>query len=358
MIKKLEDNKKLIFAGLMCLGALVLLFLDIVFLKFMLRQEYTSIGNFLLMFPLRLIGFLLLNFLALFPITYFVLAPRNLFFTFVKEGEAKMVMRGGTFRKAIIQWKGHKLDSNENVIEGTNRHLFGGLQFYGLWPLDNIYRYKFEWTSLTPDGSPLHHVPEILDYILLKQDVYFGEVKEAEDKEMFPLNVGFVLTLETVNPYKALFNVQNWIEAVISKTIPMVRNAMTRDKYENLIANTEDLNNGIGKNLDDSGLKKFFLEFYGVNVIAIQIQTIDPPEEYREATLKQFVAEQDAKRIVTLATADAEAYEIKKNALGGGKEGLDNLVALELADKIKTGDKIVVEGLRGLLTSGIFSKKP
>lgn len=144
--------------------------------------------------------------LGLFFLVYYVLAPDNKWSTFNQEGTGKVVMRGDKFHKGLIQWEGRTFDADWNVIAGREFHLFGGLRFVGWYPLDYIYRYWFEWTGLRPDGvTPLPHDPELLDYIMLKQDVYFGETKEAEDLERLPLDVSFVLTIRITNPYKALF---------------------------------------------------------------------------------------------------------------------------------------------------------
>jgi hypothetical protein len=111
-----------------------------------------------------------------FLLVYFILAPNNCFFTFVKEGKAKFVVRGDKFEKCLIQWEGHTFDYSKdhpekwNVIPGKERHILGGLRFYGLWPLFDIHIYKFRWTGVTEDGK-IQHKEEWLDYILLKDDV-------------------------------------------------------------------------------------------------------------------------------------------------------------------------------------------
>lgn len=271
-----------------------------------------SVIGTLFTIPLVILGFFLL--------IYFVLAPKNMWFTFIQEGTAKAVMRGDKFQKALIQWEGRTFGTVDErtweVVPGQERHLFGGLRFFGLYPLDYIYRYYFEWTGLKPDGiTPLPHEKELLDYIMLKQDVYFSKTEEAEDKERLPLDVSFVLTIKITNPYRTLFEVQNWLETIMSRTIAAVRDRISEETFEDLIAKPADIGKDIYNRLSETG--NSFDEFrtkYGVDVLALEILKIDPPKEQREATLKEFVAKQEKKRI--LIEADAEKERLRITAEG------------------------------------------
>ncbi len=152
-----------------------------------------------------------LVFLALF--VWFVLAPLNIFFTFVKEGTAKVVVRGEAVQRVFIQWEGYVLDSEGDVVPGQQWYPFGGLRLFGWWPFDQIYRYKSRWTSIRADGTKQAH-DDVLRHVLLKDFVYITEVKDAEDKEMVPLTFDLLITLRVINPQKAIFRVEDWTELV------------------------------------------------------------------------------------------------------------------------------------------------
>lgn len=265
--------------------------------------------------------------LILFLFIYQILAPKNVFFTFIEEGTAKMVMRGGRFQKgklqggkfhkALTQWRGYVLEKKDpdkewEVVSGEEKHLFGGLRWFGFWPLDRIYKYEFEWTGLKPDGTPKYHPPELLDYIMVKEDVYFIEIKQAEDKELLPLDVGVVLPIKVVNPYKALFKIQNWLEAVTSLINPAVRNMITSDTYKNLIKKQEDISKKLYEKLE-SALQELKKD-YGVEVRRTEIYKIDPPELLRAETLKQFSANREKERIITLAKAERQKVLVLADA--------------------------------------------
>lgn len=260
-----------------------------------------------------------------FLLAYSWWAPRNLFFTFVPEGKAKIVVRGDAFKKVLMQWEGRSLAGSlpppgtaiGDVVDSPARKTwFGGLKFYGLWPLDDIYLYSFSWTSIADNGTLQPHVRELLDYIIVKDDVYWGRVATAEDKNLLPLDVELIFTIKVVNPFKALFRVQSWLETVINRTEPAVRNIITEDTYESWITTTADLADRVLTALQtgEENLLQGFKDRYGVEVRAIEIREINPGEDYRAATLRKYLAEKEREK--TIIDADAERQRLEKVATG------------------------------------------
>ena len=247
------------------------------------------------------------------PVTFLFiwswLAPNNYFFTFVKEGTAKIVVRGDEFDKALIQWKGYTFDEEWNVVEGKEPwHLFGGLRYYGFWPIQDIYGYNFQWTGVTESDEVVRHPKEKLDYILLKDDIYLTEVRGAEDKELLPLNVSLVLTIRVINPYKTLFRVQNWLETVNSRIRTWVRDTISHDSYEKWISEKKRIGEELFKSLKKQGLLEEFNNRYGIDVRKIEVKDIDPSTEedyrkFREATLKKYLAQRESERIEVIYEA-------------------------------------------------------
>lgn len=250
-----------------------------------------------------------------FLLIYWWWAPNNLFFTFVPEGRAKVVVRGDAIRKVLIQWEGHVLTDARDVTERPTRKRFlGGLRWYGFWPFDDIYIYDFSWTNVRQNGEIQIHEKETLDYILLKDDTYWAKVEKAEDQKLLPLDIELVLTIRVLNPYKALFQVENWLETVINRTEPAVRDRITEDTYENWIVKPKDLADRIVSDLETKELLREFKERYGVDLRAIEVRAIDPGKEYRDATVAKYLAEKEKDKI--LVQAEAERERIKKVAQG------------------------------------------
>jgi hypothetical protein len=261
-------------------------------------------------------------FLVFVAIVYFVLAPNNLFFTFVHEGTAKWVVRSKKFSRCLMEWEGYAFDSSKedsdkwNVIPGKlpwyhrlYRGLFGGLRFYGIWPLWDIHIYKFKWTGVTESGEEVTR-EEWLDYILLTDDIYLARTHRAEDKDLLPLDVQLYLTIRILNPYKAKFRIQDWLETTINRMQPLIRQHISQSDYEDLSRNLQATEEELLKKLEDGGLIQEFQIRYGVGVRKIEIRQIEPPEALRKDTLKEYVAEQNRKAKVKEAEGEAEAIKL------------------------------------------------
>lgn len=265
--------------------------------------------------PLSLLSMLLLTVAAgalLFVLAYFVFAPYNLFFTNVKEGTFKAVMKGGAFAYGLIQWKGHTLDREQNVIEETPMrkepwHPFGGLRFYGFWPVYRIYTYNFEkWVGVSEDGEKLEdHAAESVDYISLKDHVYGLELTKAEDTKGLPLSWKEALTARVLNPYRALFVAQKWYKILITRISPYIRDFSGTISFEQLTADPKGLSEFVDQKIDARirsdkvedypNILELFKKRYGVDIRRIETIDVNPPEEFRRDTIKQYLGEQESR---------------------------------------------------------------
>jgi regulator of protease activity HflC (stomatin/prohibitin superfamily) len=287
---------------------------------------------------------ILVFFVAPLLLVYFVLAPRDICFTFVEETTAKIVVRGGGFQRALLAWRGHvfrlgdskKEETKWEIVEGEESwHPLGGLRFLGIWPFDRIFTYDFAWTHLHEDGQPHVHPKKSLDQVLLRIDSYVVECKaekgEAlEDKNLLPLSVKMVLPIRIVNPYTAVFITTKWLSLVSGIAKAVLREFVGRHTYQELVSMKED--DGLTLELWTSfktmadkqgtdhevkpeaepakqGEAKQEIRLYGVAVVQLgfRILSVEPPQEYREATTKGYVAEQDKKAAVIAAQAREEA---------------------------------------------------
>lgn len=324
----------------------------------------TKVVGFLT-WPFFLVGLGILIVLFLLIIWY-VLAPSNRFLTFVKEGTAKIVVKGDAFQKALIQWEGHAFDYQKpepekwKVVKGKEYHLFGGLRFYGIWPIVDIYIYKFKWSGVTEEGVVVHHPPEILDYILLKDDVYWAQVEKAEDKKLLPLDIELVLTIRVINPYKALFRVQNWLETVINRIKPTVRDIVTQDDYEEWIKKPDAMGVIVYREAGKRGLLKEYKNRYGVDVRKIQIKDINPPTDYREKTLAPYLAEMDKKAVIIKAEGESERiHKVFSQIQNFGDLG-KLIRTLEAVEKSPLAASLTIQAIPGIheILRGVFGKTP
>lgn len=64
----------------------------------------------------KMLGLVLLAVSALFWVPFSILAPQNMWLTFMSEGYVKFVVRGDGFLISLIQWKGYTFDENWNIV--------------------------------------------------------------------------------------------------------------------------------------------------------------------------------------------------------------------------------------------------
>jgi regulator of protease activity HflC (stomatin/prohibitin superfamily) len=294
---------------------------------------------------------LLISAVLFFGAIYFWLAPKDIFFTFVSEGTAKIVTRNEAYHKTLISYAGHELDDEGFVIEENSSKstkklnicgkicqiIFSkGLFFLGFWPFDRIYQYEFTWTSIDTKGDPIFHKKRMIDYIFLKRDVYFIRLTHAEDRENLPLDVEVVVTMSIVSPFVALMRIDRWLDVVSNFIQTEIRSEISSYPFSELInrnsgqsegrelgdeiygrlnsspgTRDDDLNYGI-KPSPGSKLEQL-LKNTGSNVEKIGIRQINPVgDKYREITMKKVTAEKEAE--ATKIRADADAYVVTKTA--------------------------------------------
>ena len=273
---------------------------------------------------------------------------------------------------AIFKYKGK--NQAGNVVEGEPKvgilqKIFGSLHFF-LYPIEDVHYYFFQWTGLKEGGEVNFRKKRALDYILLKDYAYWFKADKVLDKKLLPLEVEVVMTLRIINPYKALFSVEYWLDTIISRSRPAVRDAITGDIYEKLIKKTDSVGRTIYNNLEDKGLLKEFKERYGVEIRKTEVKEINPPEEHVKYILKEYFAKIEAKANVAIArgkkevlriTGEGEAQRI--NAVYSAIQkfgGLGELIkTLESVEKSPLAASLAVQAVPGLpeALKGIFSKE-
>jgi len=312
-----------------------------------------------------------------------------MWFTYVREGTVKFVTRGGAFKKALIQWEGHtfdkewnvvpdhswvkdgevlnvvqiidkntgkvrikKADNTEEEIEGAEYckepwHPLGGFRFYGWFPADDIHIYKFRWTSVTERGE-LRPKEEYIDYILVKDDVYY-HAYHVKDRGNMPIILETYLTLSVFNPVKARFAIHNWLEAVEDRAEPMMVQYSRGAYYEKLLAQTQVIGERIKKRLRQAKLlKEEFLDRYGTNVRAIEVRRIVLPPDLEKATVAQRTAEYEAEATITRAGAEAERIEKVYGKIKSFDELGKLIRTLEAVEKSPLVTSMTVQAVPGL----------
>lgn len=241
-----------------------------------------------------------------------------------------------------------------------------GLYWVG-WPWSHsVYVYAFEWneTVTQKDTGEEKILPraEPADFVYVKDFVYAIKTSGAETRDRLPVDILMLVTVAVRNPYRALFSGEDWLQRVTAEINRYVRTFVGSHYYQNLISPeqssaTEDDEN---KETDADKIKKYWKQFsnpiitlnellpdddkdtsprglkdrYGIEIRGVALQTMDlsgSPEakkKHQEATLKRYVAQQEAEAIKLTAEANGEAIRIK-----GAKEAEALTARLEVIKK-------------------------
>lgn len=230
-------------------------------------------------------------------------------FTLVQEGTAQAVMRLGGFKRIVMAWAGYELDPAWNVVETKkSRPWYGGLRWVGFWPFDEVFPYRFRWRDLQLiEGEEIvvQH-DELIDYILVRPDVYPTDIQGAETSppERIPIDIQFLLTIRVANPYKALFRAPtNWLENSLARLNSLFRDWIATKTYDSLLElrkpeNKE--NKMLWSEFVSDPLISFLKEEWGVEIMDIQIRLFSPGKRYQDSAAEQRQQE-------FLATARSQA---------------------------------------------------
>jgi len=276
----------------------------------------------------------------------------------VQEGTCINVMRGGQFHKSEMAWKDHvflinkegrqeTVAKNWEVVDGEDKkHILGGIRLYTLIPgLDKIDYYRHEWAHIHADGRVVFH-DEWLDSVMLKLDIYAIDIpleeeiekkgeetesKGAEDINGVPLGITVALPMWIYNPYIARFQVRRWYTMIATIVKTRLRQFVAEHKYkeELLPMRTahgsgqeptlwEDFWNLLRQDFEAEGSegRGENIGIYGVEIVkkGAGIHRIDVSKQYLADTTKEYTAEQERKKTITDAKANAEVITIAAKA--------------------------------------------
>lgn len=300
MAKKFATEKRAFFKGLVPIIISVIIAI--------LLAVFTGIVS-------GIIGIIIVP-IVVFLVLYFVWGPNDVFGTFPEEGYATVIVRGLGFRKLFLKKKGFGFNNNWDIVP-TKYATIRPREFLGmfvfLWPFERLYVYKQKWIKYTEKEKPVEK-EEVLRGALLKAYVYFIGLSGAEDSINMPIDIGIAVEMLIVNPYKALFQTQNWYRGISNFIQGEIRNEVRKQNYSELIAKGE-------RSLDYILIEKLktlvslVKDQYGVEISKIKIVQIYPAnKELVYASTRQAVAE--FKRKAIEVEAEAESFRRATEIMG------------------------------------------
>ena len=135
----------------------------------------------------------------------------------------------------------------------------------------------------------------------MREQVVDVPPQEVITKDNVVVSVDAVIYYEPTDPQRLSYNVANFILAVTKLAQTNLRNLVGDMQLDEALTSRDTINTNLRDILDDATDK------WGVKVVRVEIQRIDPPVDVMNAMHEQMKAERTRRALVTQATGDREA---------------------------------------------------
>ena len=208
--------------------------------------------------------------------TYLIIAAILLAIVFVKkslviipQSETKIIERLGKFRailkpgvNIIIPF----VDKAKNIVRMTNR------------------RYSYSNT------------------IDLREQVYDFDKQNVITKDNIQMQINALLYFQIVDPFKAVYEIDNLPNAIEKLTQTTLRNIIGEMELDQTLTSRDTINTKLRSVLDDATNK------WGIKVNRVELQDIIPPTSVLQAMEKQMQAERNKR--ATILTSEGEKQAV------------------------------------------------
>ncbi len=135
----------------------------------------------------------------------------------------------------------------------------------------------------------------------MREQVIDVPPQEVITQDNVAVSVDAVVYFEATDPQRLLYNVSNFIMAVTKLAQTNLRNVIGEMSLDQAFTSRERVNGALRQILDDATDK------WGVRVVRVEIQRIDPPADVMHAMHEQMKAERTRRAVVTEAEGQRSA---------------------------------------------------
>ncbi|MDR0459255.1 MAG: SPFH/Band 7/PHB domain protein, partial [Coriobacteriales bacterium] len=175
----------------------------------------------------------------------------------------------------------------------------------------------------------------------MRENVVDVPPQEVITKDNVAVTVDAVVYYEATDPFKLIYNVTNFYLAATKLAQTNLRNVIGEMQLDECLTSREKINITLRDILDEATDK------WGVRVVRVELQRIEPPADVTQAMHRQMKAERDRRAMILEAEGDraaaiARAEGTKQSAIleaEGRATAIKEIAAAEKAQKI-----LVAEG--------------
>jgi regulator of protease activity HflC (stomatin/prohibitin superfamily) len=155
----------------------------------------------------------------------------------------------------------------------------------------------------TTDSGLIMIMPfiERITKVDMREQVVDVPPQEVITKDNVVVTVDAIVYFEATDPVKLLYNVANFYAAATKLAQTNLRNIVGDMALDESLTSREMINTKLREILDDA------TDRWGVRVVRVEIQRIEPPADVTEAMHRQMKAERDRRALVLEADGDREA---------------------------------------------------
>mgnify|MGYP003308983405 CR=1 FL=1 len=193
--------------------------------------------------------------------------------------------------------------SETRVIERLGRFhkiLPAGLNI--IWPiLDKPKQITTRSVRTSLDGRHTYIQMTDTQRIDLREQVYDFPKQNVITKDNVTTEINALLYFQVVDPFKAVYEIDNLPNAIEKLTQTTLRNVIGELELDETLTSRDTINAKLRAVLDDATNK------WGVKVNRVELQDITPPESVRQAMEKQMQAERNRRAEILKAEGEKTA---------------------------------------------------
>ena len=181
----------------------------------------------------------------------------------------------------------------------------------------------------------------------LREQVYDFDKQNVITKDNIQMQINALLYFQIVDPFKAVYEIDNLPNAIEKLTQTTLRNIIGELELDQTLTSRDTINTKLRAVLDDATDK------WGIKVNRVELQDIIPPSSVLQAMEKQMQAERNKRAAILtsegeaqarIRKAEAEAIAIEKitEAVGKSTNPANYLLAqkyIQMMEELAQGDK-------------------
>ena len=164
--------------------------------------------------------------------------------------------------------------------------------------VEQLGRYK---ATVGPGLKLIIPVIQSLTRVDMREQVVDVPPQEVITKDNVTVTVDAVIYYEPTDPQRLIYNVANFLMAITKLAQTNLRNVIGDMSLDNALTSRDNVNVTMRQVLDDATDK------WGVRVVRVEIQRIDPPLDVMNAMHEQMKAERTRRAVVLEADGTREA---------------------------------------------------